>query len=238
MVTRARSLVDSKSARLDTLVRLLRSVYGEPTRPPAENAFQYYLWDRVGYLFDDAKRLTAFRELQREIGLRPDQIASAPLSDLARIAAIGGIEPQKRASHMREAADWVTDQWGGDLDAVLKKPLEDARHLLKQLPMIAEAGADRIILFSKRHPVLGLESNGVRVLQRIGYGTGGKSFSTVYRSVRDDATRNQPMDSAQLIDAHLLLRQHGHEICRASVPMCDHCVLRNSCVTGRSRLPR
>src|SRR5207237_7133446 len=78
---------------ISMLARRLRSVYGAPERPPSANAFEYYLWDRVGYLFDDAKRLEAFEMLRREIGLRADAIYAAPIASLTRIAAIGGIEP-------------------------------------------------------------------------------------------------------------------------------------------------
>src|SRR4051794_35632585 len=151
------------------LARRLRSVYGAPQRPPSTNAFEYYLWDRVGYLFDDAKRLEAFETLRREVGLRPDAIYAAPIPTLSRIAAIGGIEPGKRAAHMHEAADLVVHELDGDLDSVIQKPIDAARRFFKKLPMTADAGADRILMFSGKHKVLALESNGLRVLERIGF---------------------------------------------------------------------
>ena len=45
-----------------------------------------------------------------------------------------------------------------------------ARRALKRFPGIADPGADKLLLFAGVTPYLALDSNGLRVLLRLGYG--------------------------------------------------------------------
>jgi endonuclease-3 len=79
---------------------------------------------------------------------------------------------------------------------------------------------------------LPLESNGLRVLTRVGYGRVQKSYGAMYRSV-EEAIRNElPSDPAALARAHLLLRQHGKTLCRTNGPECGACPLVHMCAFG------
>ena len=76
---------------------------------------------------------------------------------------------------------------------------------------------------------LGLDSNGLRVLMRLGFGEEKKNYTATYRAVQE-AIKNQLNDDYDwLISAHLLLRQHGKELCKTSAPLCGKCPLRKSC---------
>lgn len=222
--------------KLGHIVAHLKKAYGKPKRPPTKGAFEYYLWDRVGYLFNDDKRLAAFEALRKQVGLSPRNILAASHATLTRILGLGGIEPGKRASHMRDAAELVESEFDGDLDSAAAS-IGAGRKNLKRLPMMADAGADRILMFARKPRVLGLESNGLRVLQRIGYGEHAKDFGRAYRSVSAAIGPELPDDPDWLIDAHLLLRQHGREVCKAGGPRCELCVARQFCATGQMRSP-
>ena len=50
-----------------------------------------------------------------------------------------------------------------------------------QFPMIGEPGAEKILLFSGVLAVLALDSNGVRVLVRLGVGEERKSYAATYK---------------------------------------------------------
>src|SRR2546430_2538614 len=97
-------------SRLAQIVSRLKKAYGKPEVPPTKTAFEYYLWDRVGYLFADDKQRAAFAELRKRVGLTPEAILKASPTTLTAVAAMGGIEPAKRASHMREAAEYVVEE--------------------------------------------------------------------------------------------------------------------------------
>jgi endonuclease-3 len=72
-------------------------------------------------------------------------------------------------------------------------------------------------------------ANGLRVLLRLGFGEEKQSYSTTYRLVQQAAGEGIDKDYPWLIEAHLLLRSHGQELCRRSEPLCDKCPLAPGC---------
>jgi len=84
--------------------------------------------------------------------------------------------------------------------------------------------------------VLGLDSNGLRVLLRLGFGEEKKNYTATYRAVQEAIKDQLSGDYDWLISAHLLLRQHGKELCKTSAPLCEACPLRKSCEYFRKRV--
>jgi len=115
------------------------------------------------------------------------------------------------------------------LSAVLRLPIPQAKKALKKFPGIGDPGAEKILLFAGVLPVLALESNGLRVLSRLGFGREEKNYSTTYRSVQTAVSEGLPADCEWLTRAHQLLRQHGKELCKTTKPKCEACPLRKSC---------
>src|SRR5262249_28315044 len=114
-------------------------------------------------------------------------------------------------------------------DKVVKMPLVQAKKALKMFPSIGDPGAEKILLFSKSYPVMALESNGLRVLRRPGFGQEHKNYSATYRSVQAALKGQFKEEPGPLIQAHLLLRKHGQELCRRSEPICQLCPLKKTC---------
>lgn len=125
---------------------------------------------------------------------------------------------------------------GRYLRAVLALPEKQASKALRLFPGIGEPGAEKILLFCGVKPVLALESNGLRVFVRLGYGEEKKSYAATYRLAREAARRELKADVKTLQRAHLLLRRHGQELCRRSVPRCPECPVAGSCAFARSSL--
>src|ERR1017187_7923744 len=74
----------------------------------------------------------------------------------------------------------------GNLEQILEWPYARAKKALKLFPSIGDPGAEKILLFCGVAAGLALESNGLRVLTRIGYGRPHlKNYGAVYRSVQD-----------------------------------------------------
>jgi endonuclease-3 len=77
---------------------------------------------------------------------------------------------------------------------------------------------------------LPLESNGLRVLTRIGYGRFHlKNYGAMYRSVQEAIAPELPGKSDRLARAHLLLRTHGKTICKDGQPQCHECPVEGGC---------
>jgi len=217
-------------SRLGRLVGALRAFHGEPSGPPVSDPYRLLLWEQVGYMADDQRRLDAYRALEMRVGVEPGKILAAPIATLRAIVRIGGgIAVDQRAERLRAVAERVATIWKGSLDAVTTLPLDAARRELKRYPSIGVPGAERILLLTGAHPVLGLDSNAVRVLVRLGYGSEDAQWAKTYRSAQSAAGAELPDQVATRRSAMLLLQEHGRRICRRNAPRCGDCPLAGDC---------
>ena len=213
------------------LVDKLQQHYGPPT-PPSTDPLELIIWENIAYLASDRRRAEAFATLKRSIGTRPEQILAAKHSTLAAIGK-AGILPDVSAEKLLAIAKIAYEEFDSDLRAVLRKPLLQAKKALKRFPSIGDPGAEKILLLTRSYPVMALDSNGLRVLCRVGFAEGQKNYSATYRLVQDAILEQLPRDCDSLIRAHQLLRQHGQEMCKRSKPRCTECPVRDSCNYGR-----
>jgi endonuclease III len=210
----------------------LRASFGRP-KPPLSDPFALILFENVAYLADDARREVAFRRLEKSTGLDAARILGAPRAAL--LASTGkGILAAQGAEKLRNIASVALEEFGGDLDAVVRRPKKEAVKALRKFPSIGEPGAEKILLFSRQVRVLALESNGLRVLLRLGYGKEEKSYSASYKSAQRAAAAEILEEFGDLIEAHQLLRRHGHELCRRSAPLCERCPVTKECAYYRN----
>jgi endonuclease III len=112
--------------------------------------------------------------------------------------------------------------------AALAGPLKGAKRALRRFPGIGEPGAEKILLFAGRAAPLALESNGLRVLVRLGLVREESSYTRTWAGSRDLGARLGD-DPRRVEEAHLLLKRHGETLCRSSRPRCDECPLRARC---------
>ena len=214
------------------LVDKLQQHYGAPAPPPSTDPLELIIWENVGYLASDKRRAEAFATLKQEIGTRPEQILAAQHSALAAIGK-AGILPDVSAEKLLSIAKIVFEEFDSDLRSVLKRPLPQAKKALKRFPSIGDPGAEKILLLTRSYPVMALDSNGLRVLCRVGFAEEQKNYSATYRLAQDAVHGQLPRDYDSLIRAHQLLRQHGQELCKRSEPRCAECPVRNGCNYGR-----
>jgi endonuclease-3 len=154
---------------------------------------------------------------------------------LLALATRGGMRPETRVFRWREIARITVTQFAGDLDQILGEPYETAKRALKQFPNIGDPGAEKILPFCGMGPGLALESNGLRVLTRVGYGRLQKNYGATYRSVQEALRHQLPRTAAQLARAHLLLREHGKTLCKTNAPLCRVCPLSDFCAFPTKR---
>jgi endonuclease-3 len=213
------------------LVDKLQQHYGPPT-PPSTDPLELIIWENIAYLAGDKRRAEAFATLKRSIGTRPEQILAAKHSALAAIGK-AGILPDVSAEKLLAIAKIAYEEFHSDLRSVLRKPLLQAKKALKRFPSIGDPGAEKILLLTRSHPVMALDSNGLRVLCRVGFAEEQKNYSATYRLAQDAIGEQLPRDCDSLIRAHQLLRQHGQQLCKRSKPRCTECPVRDSCNYGR-----
>jgi endonuclease III related protein len=214
---------------LPEIIKQLTAHYGPPRAPATIDPFEMILLENVAYLVSDERRAEAFKLLTESVGTRPHEILAATKDKLLRVARLGGVQPERRAARLREQALIAMNEFGGDVTGALQLPLRKAKQALRKFAGIAEPGAEKILLFTHTYPVLALDSNGLRVLLRLGFGEEKKNYSASYRSVQEAISEQLVDDYDWLIGAHFLLRQHGKELCKTNRPMCEQCPVRKSC---------
>lgn len=219
-------------ATLRKALKLLEEHYGPQARPPTADPFELILWENVAYLASPARRRQAFDDLKRDVGTTPADILKARRPALERVTA-RGILKSTFADKLRLCATIALNEFGSDLGAVVRMPLDTAKRALRIFPGIGEPGAEKILLFSGQQALLAPDSNGLRVLVRLGLVREETSYSRTYAGSRNVA-RDLPAEPEAVQQAHLLLQHHGQTLCKRSAPRCNECPLASTCAYARA----
>jgi endonuclease-3 len=224
------------SPSLRDVVAALAKHHGRPEPPPTFEPFELVLLENVAYIASPARRREAFALLRDTVGTKPAAILAAKPKALERITS-KGILAATFAKKLRACARLVVDELGGDLEATLRGPLDGAVRVLRKFPGIGEPGAEKILLFSGRAALLAPESNGLRVLVRLGLVRDEGSYAKTYAATR---ALGAALDAKPRVvrDAHLLLRRHGETLCRRTSPRCPACPLLSTCAYARRAASR
>ena len=214
---------------LQKVISRLASYYGKPKSPITTDPFELILFENVAYMVSDERRDKAFKKLREHVGTKPDEILAASHDETLRATKLGGMHPEQRVARIREITLIALNEFGGNLSQALKLPLAKAKQVLRKFPSIGEPSAEKILLFTRTYPVLGLDSNGLRVVVRLGFGEEKKNYAATYRAVQEALQDQLKEDYDWLISAHVLLRRHGKDLCKTNAPLCEKCPVRNSC---------
>lgn len=217
---------------LRRIVRSLAAFYGRPKPPAVRDPFEQILWENLAYLASDERRAAAWKRFKAEVGTKPADVLAASKTTLLEIGR-AGIVPANSANKLVESAAIAEEEFGGDLKPLRKLPLKEAKKALRKFPSIGEPGAEKILLLAGSHPVLALDSNGLRVLLRLGFGREDKNYGKSYRSVQEALAPGLLLDTGFLTEAHQLLRRHGQELCKTNHPRCEACPLNEECAYSR-----
>src|SRR6266850_1130744 len=221
---------------LDTLENL----YGPQKAAGPTDPYEMIVYVNCGYPATDVSCSKGFELLNREVGLKPENLLAAPKAKLTKLMQFGGIVPELRAEKLKDIARMVKADPGGDLKAVLNiwmleekkqpgKGIRGAKNVLQKFPVIGEPGADKILLFSKLAPVAAVPSAFVGVPMRLWFGETGKNYAMDYRAAREILSTELPEKFETRQRAYLLLKKHGQEICKRSAPKCEICPLTGPC---------
>lgn len=233
---RARHQSDERQAALVAItlpeaVDELVIFHGVPAGPPSSDVFELVLFENIAYLASDNRRLQAFDRLRTEIGTRAEDLLKASRESLEEITALG-IMKGTSAAKLLKCAEINVQVFNGDMSGILEETDMVAKRALRRFPGIGEPGAEKILLFAGRRPFLAPDSNGLRVLIRLGLTREESSYAKTY-SVARVVAGALGTDIARFQLAHDVLRVHGKTICRGKEPVCASCPLRDRCAFAR-----
>ena len=213
-----------------TILRMLAAEYGilEPDFPT--DPYQFIVWWYCGYPQSQKACVKGWEALVKETAITPDDLLRAKPDRLAKALQPGGMAPELRTMRLKETAERVVNEFGGDLGAALRgMSCKQARAALVKFPSIADPGADRILLFGGIEPIAAVPSNCVHVLIRVEHGREPKSYAVSYRTAQRSIEAAVPATFDARTQAYLQLRKHGQDICKRMNPKCGECVVRSKC---------
>ena len=207
----------------------LESFYGPQLPSWPVEPYQFLVWWHCGYPASDVSCAKGWASLNREIGIEPRALLAAVPSKMAAALRPGGLYAETRMMRLKEIAERVQNEFGGDLRSSLAGPLSRARAILKRFPGISDPGADRILLFAGLAPVAAVPSNCPHVLVRICKGPERTNYGANYDDAQMIIERDGPAKRDARERAYLLLKQHGQTLCKRSKPACAGCPVASSC---------
>jgi endonuclease-3 related protein len=215
-----------KPARRPSLARIYEIVYarfGPSGWWPAETPFEVCLgailtqntaWTNV------ERALSAIRAggLMSHRALHP--LADSTIAELIRPSGTF----QVKARRVRAFLDFVESAFGGVVERMRSEPLERLRPALLAIHGIGPETADCIVLYAAGLPSFVVDAYTRRVLERLGWLTGGESYDEVQRLFH----RALPADAGLFNEYHAQLVRLAKECCRRR-PLCASCPLDRVC---------
>ncbi len=117
-----------------------------------------------------------------------------------------------------------------DLDFLKKWKTDKIKTYLRRFRGVGEKTIACVLLFSLKRPVMPVDTHVLRVSRRLGL------VPPRADAKKAEAFLENLVFGEQIYQFHLSLIQHGREVCKASNPRCDGCVLLESCDYGRRAL--
>jgi endonuclease-3 len=156
------------------------------------------------------------------------QVADAPVDDVADAIRSGGIADQK-ARRIQEILAAIEDR-EGVIDLGILRRMDDpgVESYLTSLPGVGPKTAACVMAFSLGRDAFPVDTHVHRVAIRLGWIPQRATATQAYRLLR------VIVPPAIRYDLHVALITHGRTVCKAQRPRCADCVLLDLCPFGQA----
>jgi len=212
----------SEPDRVAEIVLRLESAYGRRELLPDGDPLSTLIETILSQNTSDANSGRAFRSLRQAFPQWEDVAAADPkaISDAIRTGGLAEIKGRR----IKRVLETIKERRGDlALDFLKDMPLDSSRNLLKDLPGVGDKTAACVLLFSFGRPLLPVDTHIHRVSKRLGLvddkGSPEEAHIILQRLV----------PGALVYSFHVLMIEHGREICRPRNPDCPACALGDIC---------
>lgn len=151
-----------------------------------------------------------------------EKIYHADLSKIRNLIRPAGLYNNK-SRVLKELSRIIQEDYGGDLNQILEKPVKKAREELKSLPGVGPKTADCVLLFAKERDILPVDTHIARISKRMGLA----GFEDAPEEIRDKVAPLIPRGRRG--EAHVLLIELGRRYCKARNPNHGDCPVKDIC---------
>jgi endonuclease III len=159
------------------------------------------------------------------------QVLEADPVELVELLRPGGLANQKAPRIQAILAELAASPQGLDLEWLAGLETGPAMAFLTALPGVGAKTASCVLLFSLGMPVMPVDTHIHHIALRLELIGPRVSAGAAHPLL----TAMTP--PARMLEAHLLLIEHGRRTCKARRPLCEQCVLLDLCPTGQAREP-
>jgi endonuclease III len=189
-----------------------------PSREPVAELVQTILSQNTS----DTNSRPAFQALTSTFGSW-ENIMNADTSLVVETIRQGGLG-QIKAERIQKALREIKLKRGKvEIDFLANLPILEAREWLKELPGVGNKTANCVLLFALGKPALPVDTHIFRVAKRLNLIPDKASLDEAHESLE------KQVESKDIYEFHVLMIEHGREICRAQRPRCPQCILRKIC---------
>ena len=217
--------------RIRTVLKRLQTYFGEAAFVPPRRVdpLDELVLTVLSQHTSDLNAARAFADLQEALPTW-EAVMSIPASALADIIRSGGLANQK-APRIQSILSEINQREGGYSLAVLSDlPDADARAYLTSLPGVGPKTAAVVLSFALGRDALPVDTHVHRVTRRLGI------IPAKVSAERADRILHEIVPHGLRTPLHVAFIRLGREICKAPVPRCRACPLRDLCPTASDYL--
>ncbi|MGI9559099.1 MAG: endonuclease III domain-containing protein [Thermodesulfobacteriota bacterium] len=222
--------VSKTGERLEKIYGAMFSHFGGQNWWPAETAFECV----AGAILTQNTAWTnvekAIKNLKNSAKLTVRGIDDMPLSRLARLIKPSGYFNQK-SKRLKIFARFVTQNYGGEIDALLAEETGKLRETLLSLEGIGPETADSITLYAAGKPSFVVDAYTKRITSRHGL----SDEKAAYGDVQKLFEKNLPRDVEMWGEYHALIVRTAKLFCHKRKPDCENCPLRADLPPGGAK---
>ncbi len=208
--------------KMHDVYRVLVETYGERPYRRHHDAVDELVLTILSQNTSDLNSGRAFANLRQRYPSW-EEVVAAPPDQVAETIRAGGLG-QIKAPRIQSALQRIREERGAfELEFLREMPLDEARAWLTGLEGVGAKTAACVLLFGLGMPAFPVDTHVHRVTRRLGLAPAKASPEQV------SAWFEASLPAELYYPYHLLVIQHGREICKAQRPRCEACPLSPHC---------
>jgi endonuclease-3 len=187
----------------------------------SQDAFQALIAVILSQNTSSANSIRAYNRLKEKYEVKPEVLAQLDPEEIKPFVRIAGMH-ERRSHRIIDVSNEILQRYNGNLERVLRLPLEEARKELMSIKGVGPKTADVVLASKAGKPVLPIDTNIFRILNRTGLVKGRK-----YEEARIVLESGVPPEKRWAV--HLSLIRLGREICKPKGPLHSLCPIEDLC---------